>query len=289
MKLIELKCKNCGAILKVDENSNNVNCEFCHAKFKLDDEVKHVQYDNMEQSGYEFEKGRLRAQQELKRDHNKSVEYVQKEKKKHNWFVYFLYFMFFPFVITYYVAKSSKLSKKAKIIVLGGFWIFIFIIMVTSEMEEKSLEKDHWATDCTKISDFSYIIDGNDLILKDYNGSSKRIKVCSTYNIDDVEYTVTKFSEGVFALQTVYSVILPDTLQTMASNTFNSSGIKYVYIPKSLQKNDKGSSFYSYFHGVETIYYGGSEEEWKILTDNIDREKIDSKNIVYNSKIEDLK
>ncbi len=64
MKLIELECKNCGATLKVDENTENVNCPYCNATYKIDDEVKHIQYDNMENSGYEFEKGRIKAQEE---------------------------------------------------------------------------------------------------------------------------------------------------------------------------------------------------------------------------------
>lgn len=64
MKLVEMKCKNCGANLRVNSDVKETYCQFCSAKFKIDDEVQHVKYDNMEQSGYEFEKGRIRAQQE---------------------------------------------------------------------------------------------------------------------------------------------------------------------------------------------------------------------------------
>ena len=55
MKLIEMKCKNCGATLNVEENAEKIVCN---------NEVQHVQYDNMSNSGYEFEKGRIRAQRE---------------------------------------------------------------------------------------------------------------------------------------------------------------------------------------------------------------------------------
>ena len=65
MKLLELKCKNCGAILKVEEDKTSVNCKACGSKYKLDDEVKHVKYDDMEQAGYDYERGRLRARREL--------------------------------------------------------------------------------------------------------------------------------------------------------------------------------------------------------------------------------
>ncbi len=290
MKLVEMKCKNCGAKLEVEENTNDINCQYCHAHYKLDDEVKHVQYDNMEQSGYDFEKGRLRAQQEHSLSNNKTnMTYGNNDvKKKHGLIYYLLFICFFPFVITYYVIKSEKLSKKAKIGILAALWSLIIIAGIASEKEEQELDKNHWATDCTQISDFDYYLDGEEIIVKKYNGSDKRIKICSTYNVDGKDYSITKFSEGVFALENVYSVILPDTLKSMPNNTFNSSNIKYVYIPKSLEPQT-GYAFYSYFHDVETIYYAGSKEEWKILTNNIDREKIDAKNIVYDAQIEDLK
>lgn len=55
MKLVELKCKNCGSLLNVEEGAKEVTCEYCHTKFALDDETQHVKYDNMYESGYEFE------------------------------------------------------------------------------------------------------------------------------------------------------------------------------------------------------------------------------------------
>ena len=64
MKLVEMKCKNCGAQLKVNLEQKQSYCQFCGAEFHIDDEVQHIKYDDMEQAGYEFEKGRIKAQQE---------------------------------------------------------------------------------------------------------------------------------------------------------------------------------------------------------------------------------
>lgn len=64
MKLVEMKCKNCGSDLKVEEGADTVTCPYCNVTYKIDDEVKHVKYDDMENSGYEFEKGRIKAQKE---------------------------------------------------------------------------------------------------------------------------------------------------------------------------------------------------------------------------------
>lgn len=30
MKLLEMKCKNCGAPLKVEENAQYINCQYCN-------------------------------------------------------------------------------------------------------------------------------------------------------------------------------------------------------------------------------------------------------------------
>ena len=64
MKLVEMKCKNCGSILEVQPNQKDIKCQYCQTQYKIDDEVVHIKYDNMENAGYEFEKGRVRAQQE---------------------------------------------------------------------------------------------------------------------------------------------------------------------------------------------------------------------------------
>ncbi len=55
MELKELKCKNCGANLQVEENAKEVNCKFCHTTFAV---------ETAENTGYEFEKGRIKAQKE---------------------------------------------------------------------------------------------------------------------------------------------------------------------------------------------------------------------------------
>ena len=55
MKLKELKCKNCGATLKIEEGITQVNCEFCHTKFAVEDAYH---------DGYKFEKGRMKAHSE---------------------------------------------------------------------------------------------------------------------------------------------------------------------------------------------------------------------------------
>ena len=91
MKLVELECKNCGAALKVEEESDIINCPYCNASYKIDDEVKHVKYDDMENSGYEFEKGRIKAQKE----HLENNNVMDKSKT---------FMVFIPFVVVFIIS-----------------------------------------------------------------------------------------------------------------------------------------------------------------------------------------
>lgn len=55
MRLKELKCKNCGASIKVVENESQVKCKFCNTTFAVEDPYH---------DGYKFEKGRMKAHDE---------------------------------------------------------------------------------------------------------------------------------------------------------------------------------------------------------------------------------
>lgn len=55
MRLRELKCENCGASIKVEENATQVKCKFCHTMFAVEDAYN---------DGYKFEKGRMKARDE---------------------------------------------------------------------------------------------------------------------------------------------------------------------------------------------------------------------------------
>ena len=61
MKLLELKCKNCDAALTVKPNTTDIRCTHCKASYKLDDEVQHIKFDDMEKAGYDYERGKQKA------------------------------------------------------------------------------------------------------------------------------------------------------------------------------------------------------------------------------------
>lgn len=68
MKMINLKCPNCGSTLHIEDEKETITCEYCKAELKIDKEDKHITIDNAETFGYEFEKGRYKAQNESNKE-----------------------------------------------------------------------------------------------------------------------------------------------------------------------------------------------------------------------------
>ena len=142
MKLVEMKCKNCGATLKVESEQIDIECNYCHAKYKLDDEVQHVKYDDMEQAGYEFEKGKIRARKEAQNEYqsnnNKSVS---TSKKSNTWLWVLGWIFFFPAPLTILIWRSNWEQKK-KIIVTVVLWLTLLIIAYANPEETETPKED---------------------------------------------------------------------------------------------------------------------------------------------------
>lgn len=140
MNLLEMKCKNCGALLKVEEDAKYIECQYCNTKYKLDDEVQHIKYDDMEKSGYEFEKGRIRAQQEQKRAQSNynnlnNVNNTPKKKDTKTFWLILARIFLLPFTATYFIAKNNKLDKKKKIVIIAIMWVIFLVIAYANPSE----------------------------------------------------------------------------------------------------------------------------------------------------------
>ncbi|MBO4910132.1 MAG: Ig domain-containing protein [Lachnospiraceae bacterium] len=147
MRLINMTCPSCGSQLQIDADNKQARCEYCGNFLLIDDGVQHVQYDNAENAGYEFEKGRQRAQQEsvasqIGRQVGGRLGYVagkvlptgetrgywaDQPKKKQSvnpiWLWILGWLCIFPVPLTILVSRSSKLDKKWKIGIITASWI----------------------------------------------------------------------------------------------------------------------------------------------------------------------
>lgn len=82
MKLVEQTCPNCGAALEFPEGSSQTKCPYCGSAVMIDDEAKHIRLDGTERAGYEFEKGRMRAQEEAKEAKERAKALAKEEQEK---------------------------------------------------------------------------------------------------------------------------------------------------------------------------------------------------------------
>lgn len=131
MKIVNMVCPNCGASLQVDADKKNLTCNYCGNNLFIDDEVHHVQYDNAEEAGYQFEKGRQRAQSELKIPNSgQSIKFNpnQQPKKKRTWLWVLGWIFIFPVPLTILLLRNKTLDKKLKYGIIAAAWIIYLIV-----------------------------------------------------------------------------------------------------------------------------------------------------------------
>lgn len=130
MKIVSMVCPNCGASLQVDADQKNLTCSCCGNGLSVDDEVKHVQYDNAEETGYQFEKGRQRAQAEATRVQQQTfnMNFGKPPKKRKTWLWVLGWIFIFPVPLTILMLRNQKLSKPVKIGIIVAAWIVYLII-----------------------------------------------------------------------------------------------------------------------------------------------------------------
>lgn len=81
MKLINLKCPNCGSNLEAPDNVQRIRCAFCNANFLLDDGVKRYRMEDAEHTGYLLEKGRQRALAEYNQAKKEQAQQANKQSQ----------------------------------------------------------------------------------------------------------------------------------------------------------------------------------------------------------------
>lgn len=128
MRLINMTCPGCGSQLKVDADEKQAKCEFCGKTMLIDDGVQHIQYDNAESAGYEFEKGRQRA---IAETNNMIINSNNKTKRK-TWLWVLGWIFIFPVPLTLVLIKKDSLDKKIKYGILAAAWVLYFIFVIAA-------------------------------------------------------------------------------------------------------------------------------------------------------------
>ena len=132
MKIVDLTCPHCGANLKVDPSAAEYTCEYCGSKVLLDNGGASKQtVDNAEESGYQFEKGRIRAQREAARQYqsNSGNNQTQQPKKKSKTWLWVLgWICIFPVPLTILMLRKKDMKPSIKYGIIAVAWIVYLLI-----------------------------------------------------------------------------------------------------------------------------------------------------------------
>lgn len=177
------------------------------------------------------------------------------------------------------IEQGKRYLKRIGIVLLC---LFVFLFISSFADSDTTDPSKIWASEYTPLSDFEYYIDGGKIYLKDYKGASKKVYIAPQYTVNNCIFHVVSL-DGTFALENVDSVIVPEGVKQISNNAFNSCGITHLYLPSTVNHFEG----WSYFHDMEKIYYGGSQNAWNDLC-QYERSRLDVVEIVYNSDITDL-
>lgn len=134
MKIVSMVCPNCGASIQVDADKKNLTCNYCGNSLFVDDEVQHVQYDNAEDTGYQFEKGRQRARAEAKQSSTQQYSHAIQQppvKKRKTWLWVLGWIFIFPLPLTILLRKK-QMKPSLKYGIIAAAWILYLIIVLVA-------------------------------------------------------------------------------------------------------------------------------------------------------------
>lgn len=141
MKIVSMVCPNCGASIQVDADKKNLICNYCGNSLFVDDEVHHVQYDNAEEAGYQFEKGRQRAQAEAKQSgvqpYSQTIQQPPVKKRK-TWLWVLGWIFIFPLPLTILLLRKKEMKPALKYGIIAAAWIVYLLIGLTSGAGDSS-------------------------------------------------------------------------------------------------------------------------------------------------------
>ena len=152
MELTGMNCPHCGGALEIPDGARQVKCSYCDSVVAIDrEEPPTASPEENERAGYDFEKGRIRAQQEARRQESAdqrdilngqiatalagmALRQVAPRRPRHLfwWIVGWLFC--FPIPLTVLIVRSRHLKPLWKAVLLIHLWGMV-LINGTSAME----------------------------------------------------------------------------------------------------------------------------------------------------------
>lgn len=204
---------------------------------------------------------------------------------KRNWFIVIMCIIFAPIGIALLWIQKKPKNKIARIIITILLCIW-FLLVVGDDEKHTSKEVTEegetvWEKEPTALNEFEYYVNGDEIHITKHVGDSQKLNISSNYE----GKKVVGFEGAPFMGSDAISAIIPEGTKSMENNTFNSCDIEYLYLPSTLDDIEDG--FWSYFHGVKELYYGGNQEQWDSICSEF-RKNLDVQEIYCNVNIENL-
>ncbi len=150
MKLLELSCPHCGAHLEIDSSRKQAFCKYCGAALLIDDEMKQLKYENAEEAGYKFEKGRQRAQAEVIQEKKPSPQ--QSKKRRLTWLWVLGWICIFPVPLTIILLRKKDMKPAIKYSIIVVAWVFYLLIAATGNSSDNSTQSGTVRTSQSSVS-----------------------------------------------------------------------------------------------------------------------------------------
>lgn len=123
MKLVQIRCPNCGGELKVNPEKEKLVCGYCHTEFLVDDEVKRVETHHTYTDEAKVKKIELEKEIEL----NKYK--IEAEKIKNKRIILTIMIVISIVLGLIGIVKwNDELTGMTMFAIIGWIWIFYYII-----------------------------------------------------------------------------------------------------------------------------------------------------------------
>lgn len=140
MNLVEMKCPNCGAQLKLAPKADHVICEYCDSRILIERADRVSRLASAEEEGYLYEKGRQRALREAQAKNSQSTQSAQSAQsvqtgqghRRHTLLWVLGWLIIFPLPATILIARSNKLASAIKAVLIVLVWLVYIAITRTS-------------------------------------------------------------------------------------------------------------------------------------------------------------
>ena len=147
MKLISIRCPNCGGEIKANTEKEKLTCGYCHTEFLLDDEVKRSETHHIYTDEAKIKKAEIDKEIELKKleIESKKLDMEKTKRKTYVIIVFTLIIISVILLLLAVLAMNDILDSEvadACYSILGTLWFFAFVVIVVIVKKQNKKEKN---------------------------------------------------------------------------------------------------------------------------------------------------